>query len=94
MAYRIEYGPPLPRRREQFPLRLLLLTCTFFVLFLLGIKIFWPESQAKLTQLLLPTQTRDAVQVFLEALRSGEPFRDSLTAFCREIISYADLPAA
>ena len=54
MAYRIEYGPPRPRRREKFPLRLLLLTCFFFVLFLAGVKIFWPEGQARLTQLLLP----------------------------------------
>ena len=94
MAYRIEYGPPRPRRREKFPLRLLLLTCFFFVLFLAGVKIFWPEGQAWLTQLLLPTGTRAAFRDLLDALRSGQPFYDSLTAFCREIVSYADLPAA
>lgn len=98
MAYRIEYGPPRPRRREKFPLRLLLLTCFFFVLFLAGVKIFWPEGQARLTQLLLPARnaagTRAAFRDLLDALRSGQPFYDSLTAFCREIVSYADLPAA
>ena len=94
MAYRIEYGPPRPRRREKFPLRLLLLTCFFFVLFLTVVKIFWPEGQARLTQLLLPTGTRAAFQDLLNALRSGQPVYDSLTAFCREIVSYADLPAA
>ena len=94
MAYRIEYGPPRPRRREKFPLRLLLLTCFFFVLFLAGVKIFWPEGQARLTQLLLPAGTRVAFRNLLDALQSGQPFYDSLTAFCREIVSYADLPAA
>jgi len=94
MAYRIEYGPPRPRRQEKFPLRLLLLTCFFFVLFLAGVKIFWPEGQARLTQLLLPAGTRAAFLDLLDALRSGQPFYDSLTAFCREIVSYADLPAA
>ena len=94
MAYRIEYGPPRPRYREKFPLRLLLLTCFFFVLFLAGVKIFWPEGQARLTQLLLPAGTRAAFRDLLDALQSGQPFYDSLTAFCREIVSYADLPAA
>lgn len=94
MAYRIEYGLPRPRRREKFPLRLLLLTCFFFVLFLAGVKIFWPEGQARLAQLLLPTGTRAAFRDLLDALRSGQPVYDSLTAFCREIVSYADLPAA
>lgn len=64
----------------------------------MGVKVFWPEGQARLTQLLLPTRnavgTQTAFQVFLDALKSGQPFYDSLTAFCREIISYANLPTA
>ena len=63
-------------------------------LFLAGVKIFWPEGQAWLTQLLLPAGTRAAFRDLLDALQSGQPFYDSLTAFCREIVSYADLPAA
>lgn len=98
MAYRIEYGPSRPRRRETFPRRLVGLTCGFFLLFLLGVRIFFPEIPEHLTQLLLPARNggnfRDAVNSFVTQLKAGAPFYDSLTAFCREVISYADLPSA
>lgn len=98
MAYRIDYGPPLPRhRKEAFPLRLVLLTCGFFTTLLLGVKLLWPEGNELLARLLLPVHSSgslDAVEAFLSALRSGEPFYDSLTAFCRHIISYADIPVS
>lgn len=97
MVYRIEYGPPRPRRREKFPLRLIGLTCGFFLLFLLGIRIFCPEIPEQLTRLLLPAQNEEnfqsAIASFVTQLKAGVPFYDSLTAFCREIVSYADLPA-
>lgn len=97
MTYRIEYGPAQPRPREKLPLRLIGLTCCFFALFLLGVKSFWPEGQEALTRLLLPARNasgfREAMQSFLAQLKAGESFYDSLTAFCREIISYADLPS-
>ena len=97
MIYRIEYGPPCPRRREKFPLRLVGLTCGFFLLFLMGVRIFCPEMPEQLTQLLLPAPNagnfQDAVASFVTQLKSGVSFYDSLTAFCREIVSYADLPA-
>ena len=98
MTYRIEYGPPLPRRRIPFPLRLVGLTCLFFVLFLLGVNTLWPEGRETLVRLLLPaghaTHLREAGQVFLNDLKAGQPFYESLNAFCREIISYGELPAA
>ena len=97
MAYRIDYGPPMPRRRgEKFPLRLPLLTCVFFLLFLLVVKAAWPAGSEKLTQLLLPAQaaaeSQEAVQAFLSDLKEGEPFYESQTAFCQQIIAYADIP--
>ena len=98
MAYRIDYGPPLPcRLKEHFPLRLVLLTTGFFTAFLLGVKALWPEGNELLAKLLLPIRNSgpiDAVEVFLSDLRSGESFYDSLTAFCRQIISYADIPVS
>ena len=96
MAYRIDYGPPLPRRlKEHFPLRLVMLTCGFFAAFLLGVKALWPEGSDLLARFLLPVHNSgsfDAVEVFLSGLRSGEPFYDSLTAFCRQVIAHADIP--
>ena len=98
MTYRIEYGPSLPQRKLSFPLRLVGLTCLFFVLFLVGVNIFWPEGRETLIQLLLPaghaTHFIKASQGFFNSLTAGQPFYESLTAFCREIISYAELPAA
>lgn len=98
MAYRIDYGPPLPSRlKEHFPLRLVLLTSGFFTAFLLGVKALWPEGNELLAKLLLPVHDSgsfEAVEVFLSDLRSGESFYDSLTAFCRQVISYADIPVS
>ena len=98
MVYRIEYGPPRPRRREKFPLRLVGLTCCFFALFLLGVKLLWPEGQEALTRLLLPlrgaAETREAMSAFMSDLQEGQSFREALSAFCQQIISYADVPAA
>ena len=95
MAYRIDYGPPTPHQyREKFPLRLIGLTCGFFALFLLGVKLFWPAGCETLGRFLHPVNTAgsaDAVQTFLAQLRAGESFYDSLTAFCHQIIDYADL---
>lgn len=98
MAYRIDYGPPLPRRREEkFPVRLVALTCGFFIVFLMGVKLLWPEGSENLARLLLPLHangTTESMEAFLSDLKAGEPFYESLTAFCRQIISHADIPAA
>lgn len=99
MAYRIEYGPPVPpARRERLSLRLPLLTCLFFAVFLLTVKAFWPAGQEALTRLLLPlrsgAETQEAMRIFLSDLQDGRDFREALTAFCQQIISYADIPSA
>ena len=86
MAYQIKYAPPFPKRKTEFPLRLILLAT----------KVFWPTGSKKLTQLLLPPQgnadLRQAAQVFFTDLKSGTPFYQSLTAFCQEIIRHANIP--
>ena len=54
--------------------------------------------QEALTRLLLPLQataeSHDAISAFVSDLREGHPFREALTAFCQQIISYADIPSA
>lgn len=98
MVYRIEYGLLSRRRQRRLPLRLIALTGLFFALFLLGVKVLWPEGRAALYDLLLPAgesgRFLEASRIFLSDLKDGEPFYRSLTAFCREIIAYANLPAA
>lgn len=97
MAYRIEYGPPSHHRQSKLPVRLILFTGCFFALFLLGVKIFWPAGRETLYHLLLPVRNNSfqtAADAFLADLKGGVPFYQSLTAFCREVISYAELPAA
>lgn len=97
MFYRIEYGPPLPRR-DRLPLRLIGLTCLFFVLFLLAVKAAWPAGSEKLTQLLLPAGNsngfREAAQAFFADLKAGAPFYQSLTAFCQEVVVHGSFPPA
>lgn len=96
MFYRIEYGPAMPPKKDRLPFRLMALTCIFFALFILGVKAAWPGGYDKLTQLLFPLGNRsqflDAVQSFFSQLQDGAPFYASLTAFCRQVISYAELP--
>ncbi len=99
MSYRIEYNPfTPPGRREHLSPRLPVLTCLFFVLFLLAVKSLWPAGQEALTRLLLPLQTtadtREAAAAFLSDLQKGHNFRDALTAFGRQIVTYADIPPA
>lgn len=99
MTYRIEYAPFTPPvRRARLSLRLPFLTCLFFALFLLAVKTLWPAGQEALTRLLLPLLTTEdtweALSVFLTDLQEGQNFRDALTAFCQQIISYADSPIA
>lgn len=97
MFYRIEYGPAMPRQRDRLPLRLMALTCLFFALFILTVKAAWPAGREKLAQILLPAGNQrnflEAAQVFLANLKGGTSFYESLTAFCRQIISYADIPS-
>lgn len=98
MAYRIDYGPPILLSKDRLSLRMPLLTLAFFLVFLIGVKIAWPAGSEKLFQLLLsfrnPSGSQAAVEAFLSDLKSGQSFYDSLSAFCRQIIAYADIPAA
>ena len=97
MAYQINYGPPFPKHRTGFPLRLIVLTTCFFVLFLLAVKIIRPSIGEELTRFLLPfrnnTDFHQAVKVFFTDLKNGAPFYQSLTAFCQEIINHANIPS-
>ena len=99
MAYRIEYSPPASKQRiSRFRWQIPLMTCLFFLLFVVSIKTAWPAgSQALHRILLLPgnfSETKTAIQTLISNLKDGQPFYDSLTAFCKQIIAHAKLTPA
>ena len=99
MAYRIEYRPPackhkIPRFRWQTPL----MTCLFFLLFVVSIKTAWPAGSQALHRILLPpgdfSESQTAIQTLISNLKDGQPIYESLTAFCKQIIAHAQLTPA
>lgn len=99
MAYRIDYHPNASKHSvSHFRWRMPLLTCLFFMLFLAVVKTAWPAGNQLLRQLLLmPTnaaESEDALQTLLSSLKDGQPFYDSLTAFCQQVIANAQLTPA
>lgn len=93
MGYRVEYGQA-ERKAPSFlkKYRLHLLTAAFFLLFVLAVKLYWPEGAAVLSSIFLPgepTEAQAAFAVLVEDLREGQPFSDAVTTFCREIIADA-----
>lgn len=99
MAYRIDYHPlphkhSIPRFRWQTPL----LTCLFFLLFLVTVKTVWPAGNQALRQLLLSpgyaAESETALQTLISNLKEGQPFYESFTAFCQQIIAHAQLTPA
>lgn len=94
MAYRIDYGPAIPKKKQKiFPkLRLQALTAVLLLLFVLGVKYAWPAGTAKLRQALLPngsSATGQAVAALTERIGNGEAIGDAVTAFCQEILKNA-----
>ena len=98
MAYRIDYGPPLRKRGNTLPRRMPLLTFLFFLIFLFSVETLWPAGREALQQVLLrpgsASGTADALQGFISSLKDGQPFYDSFTAFCQQIIANAQLTPA
>lgn len=92
MGYRIDYGPPIVRRKGGGRvLRLQLMTAAFLLLFVLLVKHQWPEGSGKLRQYLMPGI--DAQELcfaeFVEEIQGGEPVGQALTSFCRSILDNA-----
>lgn len=92
MAYRIEYGPPVPvqyqARSNKHSLQVM--TAVFLLLFTLLVKVYYPAGTAKLREFLLPgmpSVTQQALETMVSELRDGDPLRDAFTAFCEQIIS-------
>lgn len=93
MAYRIEYGPPIPERyqKKNNPLRLKIMTAVCLLVFALLVKTWFPAGAEKLQQLLLPgapSVTQQALDALVTDIRSGDPLNAAFTAFCQHIIDH------
>lgn len=93
MAYRIEYGSPVPPQyiKRTNPLRLQIMTAVFLLTFSLLVRQFFPAGTQKLRQLLLPgtpSVTQAALDTLMGDLRNGESLTDAFTTFCVYIIDH------
>lgn len=89
MSYRIVYGPmPDPPGKETNSW-CRVLTAVFLLLFVLGVRMVWPDGRELLRNLLLPGEpgvTEVALVDLVEDLRSGTAVGESFTAFCQQVI--------
>ena len=95
MSYKIVYGPDKAYEAKTDPsrARLRLLTASFLLAGCLLARTFWPEGTALLRSVLLPgnpTVTELAFLDMMEDLRTGEPINESLSVFCKTIVSDND----
>ena len=90
MAYRIDYQPVkklrgVQKRRSSRAA----MTGSFFLLFLLGAGIFWPEGRAMLQGLLFSGDTAvtaAAMEDFVRELGEGTSVKEALFMFFRQIM--------
>lgn len=94
MGYRVDYGPVM--RRKQNPImdavKMQLMTTAFVLMFILGVKAYWPDGAQQLRSWLLPgavSGTGSAVSELVEDLRDGTSLAEAVTAFCQQIIADA-----
>lgn len=94
MAYSIGYGIQRQELRQRSSGRLGWMTAGCFVLFLLGVQLFWAEGAAVLRQLLFPIQPETAVYLesMVGSIMDGASVSDAVTTFCREVIEGAGIP--
>ena len=71
------------------------MTAAFFLAFLLLTKAFWPAGSRILREIFIPGDpeiTGGAISNLVDDLRAGEPLKDSVAAFCSEILAHAEIP--
>lgn len=94
LSYRIVYGPvpKMKRGGQGRRLRIQLMAAVFFLIFVLGVRLVWPEGSELLQSYLLPGEkgvTEAAFSVMITDLQAGEPLGEAVTAFCRQVIAGA-----
>lgn len=91
MAYRISYGPEVPKQfqKRRSRLRLQVMTAGWLLVFALVVRLFFPAGSALLRQCLQPEPeniTQKALNGFVAALRQGETVGDAIYTFCESVI--------
>lgn len=90
MAYRIVYGGDIPVRRKkgQRGLRLKIFTAGFLILFVLGVRQYWPAGAERLRECFLPGENagQNVFEGFVSDVRGGMAVGEALTVFCRNLI--------
>ena len=91
MAYRIEYGTPVPQRyqKKHHPQRLQILTAGCLLLFVILVWQFFPAGSDMLYTLLIPGEksvTQAALDGFVTNIRCGGSVGDAFFAFCTQIL--------
>lgn len=91
MSYRIVYGqmPRCTGKKRIWGLRFRIWTAVFFLMFVLVVRLYWPEGRGLLRTFLLPGEpsvTEAAYWSLVANLRQGFPAGEALSAFCQQII--------
>ena len=88
MGYRIVYGeePAVTTAERKSHLRLM--TAGFALVFVILVRLCWPEGTQMLRQTLLPGDNA-ALEQLKEDIQAGEPIGDAVTAFCQTIVEEA-----
>ena len=95
MSYRVEYPcNMIPKRRPKKPgLRLPLLTCLFFLLFLLVLNACYPHGQQVMRRVFLAGGGEalvSAVHTFADSIEQGTGIPQAVQAFCRDLVVHGN----
>ena len=91
MAYRIEYHPTPKRHNKSISsLRIGVMTCIFFLLFLVTSMSIRTDTCEIIKQILIPGNpdiTITAAKELVTSLKDGMPLSSAITAFCNSILA-------
>lgn len=92
MSYRVEYTWDLKweKKKDEWGIRLVIVSGFFFVLFLLSVGIFWEQGREVLWQLVFPGDavlTWNALEDFAGDIQQGIPLRFAAENFCQELVN-------
>lgn len=98
MSYQIRYGEPGRKsgRNRRASGKRFLLPALIVLLGAVLFRVAFPTQAESVRQALFPALTEDTVAAFQEMtiqIRSGTGFGEAITAFCREIVKDAQIPA-
>lgn len=88
MGYRIIYGEEPFEKSGEGKSRLRVLTAVWLLVFVLLVRLCWPQGTKVLQQTLVPRADSAYMQMQSD-IQAGEPIADAVTAFCQRIVEEA-----